>query len=135
MADGPHRSLDEVFVDLARTTELHDAATDPLERIRLSDRLTELRAEAASIRGPDVSLLSDEQLADAIRSTQRQLDQIRAQRFDPSMVAGASGRGGGIDPILAAKHNQRVDEAGDRKGLEHRLGELLSERRRRAEPV
>jgi hypothetical protein len=131
MDEAGARPLDEVFHDLTRITQLLDEATDPLDRIELNDRLNELRAEAASARGPDVSLLSDAQLADAIRSTQRRLDAIRAQRFDPSMVAGASGRGGGIDPILAAKHNQRVDAAGGRVELEHRLGELLSEHRRR----
>lgn len=101
------------------------------ERIRLRDRLNDLRAEAAALRGGAVAHLTDEQLASEIRSTHRQLEAIRSGRFDTSMVGGATGLGGGLDPMQVARHNQRVDAEGGRADLERRLGELRREAARR----
>jgi hypothetical protein len=126
------RSLDEVVEELNQQLERLRVATSVVERIDLRERLNELRAEAAVLRGPALRRMSDEQLENEIRSTRRLLDDLRSQRFDPSMVAGASGRGGGLDPLLTAKHNQRVDEAGGREHLEARLHEMLLEAARRA---
>lgn len=124
--------LGEVVAELSRTTERLAGVTDPIERIELRDRLNDLRAEAAALRGDEPTRLSDEQLASAIGATRRSLDEIRSQRFDPSMVAGATGYGGGLDPLLTAQHNRRVDEAGGRAALEARLDALTRELARRA---
>jgi hypothetical protein len=131
MAEQSRRTLDEVLADLTRTAARLQDASDVDEKIDLRDRLNRLRAEAAEMRGSSVERLSDEQLRNEIRSVRTSLDAIRSQRFDPSMVAGASGYGGGLDPLLTAQHNQRVDAAGGRPQLEGRLRRLLEEEARR----
>jgi hypothetical protein len=131
MDEDSARSLDDVLADLNRTTERLRSATDLGERANLRDHLNVLRREAADARGAVLTNLSDEQLDRQIRSVQRALDNVGTQRFDPSMVAGASGYGGGLDPILTARHNQRVDEAGGREDLELQLRRCLEEASRR----
>lgn len=128
---GTERGLDEVLDDLVATRAELDAATDLQDRAVLRDRLTQLRAEAAAIRGPTETNLSDDQLAAAIRSAERALDELRSARLDPSQVGGASGYGGGLDPMQTARHNQRVDRAGGRSELQTELDALLRERTRR----
>lgn len=131
MTEEPQRSLDGVLADLNETLVRLGDTTDLGERAELGERLNRLRAEAAVLRGPALRLLSDEQLDNEIRSTSRALDEIRSQRFDSSMVAGATGHGGGLDPIQTARHNRRVDESGGRAALEARLRACLSEAARR----
>jgi hypothetical protein len=126
------RTLDDVLADLNRTAARLQDASDVHEKIDLRDRLNRLRSEAAELRGSSVKRLSDGQLRNEIRSLRSSLDDIRSQRFDPSMVAGASGYGGGLDPVLTARHNQRVDAAGGRLQLEARLRQLLEEQARRS---
>lgn len=125
------RQLGTVLADLAATRAGYEAATHATDRIALRDRLNRLRAEAASVRGSEVARMSDDRLDAAIRTIERLLADLRSARFDPSQVAGATGYGGGLDPILTARHNQRVDAEGGRAQLQAKLDELRRERARR----
>lgn len=129
---GTDRQLDEVFAEMASTSKALQDASVATERVRLRERLTSLRAEAAELRGPRIEGLTDEALAGEIARYRRELDALRAGRLDTSMIGGASGLGGGLDPTATAQHNRTVDEAGGRAGLEGRLASLLDEQRRRS---
>jgi hypothetical protein len=126
------RGLDDVVAELARLSTVLDQATDLGQRVAVRDRLNELRAEAASLRGPHAATLTDEMLRSEIARCERELSAVSSARFDPSMVAGASGFGGGLDPIQTARHNRAVDEAGHRAELEAELHQLVQERKRRS---
>lgn len=124
------RDLDAVLGDLLTTRTALDRAVDPDERAALRDRMHELRAEAAAVRGPAPRLRSDQQLRADIANCRRLLAEIAAARYDPSAVGGSE-RGGGLDPVQTARHNRAVDERGGRAALEAELQALLDEVRRR----
>jgi hypothetical protein len=129
---GSGRDLDTVLAELAGAVVALDAATDPGDRVTLRDELHRLRAEASRLRGSELGSLSDDALRARLARCDRELAAIFAAHFDPSMVGGASGRGGGLDPLQTIRHNRAVDAAGGRGELEAERQALLAELARRS---
>jgi len=123
---------DELFGKLAATRAAYEDATEAEERDRLEAELVELRAQVSDSTRGGLDTMTDEQLGREIQRLERELAQLHERKLNPSMAAAALGRGGGFDPLLLQKHNQRVDKEGDRAGLEKSLVELREESVRRA---
>ncbi len=129
---GAGRDLDAVLADLSAAVIALERAAEPVERARLRSELHRLRAEAAALRGSVLTSLSDDALRARLARCDRELAAIFAAHYDPSMVGGASGRGGGLDPYQTIKHNRAVDEAGGRAALEAERQAVLAELARRS---
>ena len=130
------RSIDEILQDLLEITNELAATTDVDRTIELKLRRDELRREAADVAGDPVEQLSDEALRGRILRCEQLLHEAERARLNPGAVGlggGATG-GGGLDPFLAIRHNQRVDRQTGRHEIERELRALRAERaRRRAE--
>jgi len=119
---------------LAELTEArlaYEDEQDPLERIRLAERLDEIRTRMATSPTGGLSGLSDEQVLSRIEHRKRQLDQLNERRLDPSFSAHAMGAGGGFDPVELIEHNTAIDATAGRSQLEDDLSALLAEADRR----
>jgi hypothetical protein len=127
------RTIDTVLAELVDTRAELDVTDDAARRALLRDRLHRLRAEAAAVRGPRLASMTDDEVRAEIARCDRLSAALRAARYDPSMVGGASGRGGGLDPVQTIAHNRAVDEAGGRAELEVRRVSLVEELTRRHE--
>lgn len=125
------RDLDTVLHELLELTAQLDQTEAASDRAAIRDRLHELRAEAAVLRGPAVESLSDTELQARAVKCRRLLGELREARLDVSAIGGATGHGGGLDPYQAAVHNHAIDEAGGRRQLEHELRVVLAELKRR----
>lgn len=127
----PTRTLAQVVAELLEVSTELDRTADARERSALRDRLHELRAEAAAVRGSEPSTMSDDALRTRITACRRLLADLGAARFDVSAIGGATGLGGGLDPMQTAEHNRRIDTTGGRADLERELLALLDELARR----
>jgi len=119
------------LAELSEARLAYEDARDPLERIRLGERLDEIRTRMATSPTGGISGLSDDQLLSRIEHRKRQLDRIDERRLDPSFSAHAMGAGGGFDPVELIGHNTAIDATAGRSELEDDLSTLLAEADRR----
>lgn len=119
------------LAELSETRLAFEDERDPLERIRLGERLDEIRNRIAASPTGGISGLSDDQVLSRVEHRKRQLDRLSERRLDPSFSAHAMGAGGGFDPVELIEHNTAIDASAGRSQLEDDLSALLAEADRR----
>ena len=127
------RSLDQVLADLQHTRAALEDCSEADRRASLGETLARLRAEARQITGEPMEQLSDEMLTQQITRCEERLDTLADRRLNIGQVGGASGVGGGLDPLQTIEHNAMVDKQEGRAEIESELAALRRELRRRRE--
>lgn len=98
-------TADEIFTETLEIRSRLDRLDDESERIRLEERLTELRALAVALDGGSGRVGLEAHLHNLERRLQRILDGHLSQS-----AAAQTGRGGGIDPEYVHRLNRQIDE-------------------------
>ncbi len=126
---GLEAALEEVVAELARTSEELNALPDDEfgERVRLRDRLNELRAVAAELRTHTPT--DRNALAARLERLEKQLRQSLSSRISHT-AAGQTGQGGGVDPEFVHQLNRQIDKGqgvAELKAEIERIRALLAE--------
>lgn len=124
-------SIDTLFEEIVRLRNALEETVDTAERIELGMRLRELKIAVSARSDTGLAGLTLEQLSRQIQRIERELGQLADRRFAPGTIAATGEAGGGLDPVRAIEHNNRVDSWGGRGDLELSLRTLRDELGRR----
>ncbi|RMH70968.1 MAG: hypothetical protein D6683_14850, partial [Actinomyces sp.] len=101
----------------------YEEETDPVERVRLRERLDELRSEAARVGGGALATVGTDRLVAEVENLRRRLAAIDRAILSPLAIQGSGGQGDGIgiDPYTWRKLNEGIETGMGRAELEARL--------------